>query len=143
MFDQCRTIRMGQAVPDFELETFDLFTRDFSEISLALQNALKKWRLLLFFYPADFTFVCAPEFALTFTAKQPDRPARRLYHQPGRETSQCRINLFEKINAKIHLAAFPAEVRAHGGYEITCWLPGRRIMRYERCYILPGTATAG
>ncbi len=50
------SLRVGQQVPDFTLETFDPAKGDFSEISLAAQKAAKKWTVL-FFYPADFTFV--------------------------------------------------------------------------------------
>lgn len=56
MLDQCCTVRTGETVPDFTLETFDPSAGDFGEISLASQKAAKKWTVL-FFYPADFTFV--------------------------------------------------------------------------------------
>ena len=62
MSEQCCSIRVGQAVPDFKLDTYDPSKGDFGEISLASQKAAKKWTVL-FFYPADFTFVCATEFA--------------------------------------------------------------------------------
>jgi alkyl hydroperoxide reductase subunit AhpC len=48
MSEHCCGLRVGQAVPDFKLETFDPAKGDFSEA--------KKWTVL-FFYPADFTFV--------------------------------------------------------------------------------------
>ena len=56
MSEHCCGLRVGQAVPDFKLETFDPVKGDFSEINLAAQKAAKKWTVL-FFYPADFTFV--------------------------------------------------------------------------------------
>lgn len=56
MTDPINTLRVGQPVPDFTLETFDPIKGDFSEKSLAAQKAAKKWTVL-FFYPADFTFV--------------------------------------------------------------------------------------
>jgi peroxiredoxin (alkyl hydroperoxide reductase subunit C) len=62
MSDTINTLRVGQQVPDFKLETYEPAKGDFSEISLASQRAAKKWTIL-FFYPADFTFVCATEFA--------------------------------------------------------------------------------
>ncbi len=62
MDQDCCTLRVGQAVPDFKLETYEPARGDFGEISLAAQKAAKKWSIL-FFYPADFTFVCATEFA--------------------------------------------------------------------------------
>ncbi len=62
MSQDCCTLRVGQTVPDFKLETYEPTRGDFGEISLAAQKAAKKWTIL-FFYPADFTFVCATEFA--------------------------------------------------------------------------------
>jgi peroxiredoxin (alkyl hydroperoxide reductase subunit C) len=56
MSDQCCAIHIGQAVPDFKLETFDPVKGDFSEITLSAQKTAGKWTVL-FFYPADFTFV--------------------------------------------------------------------------------------
>jgi peroxiredoxin (alkyl hydroperoxide reductase subunit C) len=47
---------VGDMVPDFKIETFDPAKGDFGEISLADLKANKKWAIL-FFYPADFTFV--------------------------------------------------------------------------------------
>ena len=49
-------LRLGQKVPDFELTTYDPVTDDFGHFSLAGQMASKRWTVL-FFYPADFTFV--------------------------------------------------------------------------------------
>ena len=56
---QC-SIAVGQMVPNFEMETFDPRRQDFGKISLQDVMAKKKW-LILFFYPADFTFVCPTE----------------------------------------------------------------------------------
>jgi len=56
------TVQVGQYVPDFKLETFEPASVDFSEISLDGLKANRKWTIL-FFYPGDFTFVCATEFA--------------------------------------------------------------------------------
>jgi hypothetical protein len=56
MTEHCCGIRVGQTVPDFKLETYEPTRGDFGEISLAAQMAAKKWTVL-FFYPADFTFV--------------------------------------------------------------------------------------
>lgn len=56
MTEHCCGIRVGQSVPDFKLETFDPSKGDFGEASLAAQKTSKKWTVL-FFYPADFTFV--------------------------------------------------------------------------------------
>ena len=50
------TIQVGSKVPDFSLETYDPATGDFGEFSLKTTQDAGKWTLL-FFYPADFTFV--------------------------------------------------------------------------------------
>ena len=49
-------VTLGQPVPDFELVTYDPVADDFGKVSLADQKAKKRWTIL-FFYPADFTFV--------------------------------------------------------------------------------------
>ncbi len=48
--------RLGQKVPDFEMATYDPVAGDFGHVSLADQIARERWTIL-FFYPADFTFV--------------------------------------------------------------------------------------
>lgn len=50
------TIQVGSAVPDFSLETYNPKTGDFDEVSFEKLKSGKKWTIL-FFYPADFTFV--------------------------------------------------------------------------------------
>jgi len=50
------TIQVGQQVPDFELTTFEPTTKGFGQFRLADAKKNGKWTLL-FFYPADFTFV--------------------------------------------------------------------------------------
>jgi alkyl hydroperoxide reductase subunit AhpC len=49
-------LRLGQKVPDLELVTYDPVKDDFGKFSLADQIARRRWTIL-FFYPADFTFV--------------------------------------------------------------------------------------
>jgi alkyl hydroperoxide reductase subunit AhpC len=49
-------IQVGQNVPDFKMETYEPSKGDFGEIGLEALTAAKKWSVL-FFYPADFTFV--------------------------------------------------------------------------------------
>ena len=49
-------VRLGQPVPDFELTAYDPTLGDFRTISLKEQKEQKRWTVL-FFYPADFTFV--------------------------------------------------------------------------------------
>jgi peroxiredoxin (alkyl hydroperoxide reductase subunit C) len=53
-------ISVGQIVPDFEMEAYFPKKKDFGKISLQETRGSKKW-LVLFFYPADFTFVCPTE----------------------------------------------------------------------------------
>ena len=49
-------LRVGDMVPDFKIETYEPSRGDFGEVSLAELKAKGKWTVL-FFYPADFTFV--------------------------------------------------------------------------------------
>jgi len=49
-------LQLGREVPDFSLTTFDAVNGDFGKFSLAKQKEEGKWSIL-FFYPADFTFV--------------------------------------------------------------------------------------
>jgi peroxiredoxin (alkyl hydroperoxide reductase subunit C) len=56
MSELCCGIRVGDAVPDFKVEFFDPAKGDFGELGLASLMKKKKWTVL-FFYPADFTFV--------------------------------------------------------------------------------------
>ncbi len=53
---ECCALRVGQKVPDFELETFEPDNGGFGKKSLAEFEKTGKWTIL-FFYPADFTFV--------------------------------------------------------------------------------------
>ena len=55
-------LRVGQVVPDFELEVFDPKRNDFGTVSLAELKKQGKWTVLVF-YPADYTFVCPTELA--------------------------------------------------------------------------------
>lgn len=55
-------IQVGQDVPDFEMTTFEPTTGQFGKYSLKDNKKAGKWSVLVF-YPADFTFVCATEFA--------------------------------------------------------------------------------
>ena len=49
-------LQVGDTVPDFTLTTFDPKTGGFGEFSLDANAGAGKWTIL-FFYPADFTFV--------------------------------------------------------------------------------------
>ncbi len=52
--NQC--LKLGQPVPDFETDVYDPVKDDFGKFSLAAQKQAGRWTIL-FFYPADFTFV--------------------------------------------------------------------------------------
>jgi len=54
--NDCCIARVGHVVPDFEMDTFDPQKGDFGKVSLESLKAGGKWTVL-FFYPADFTFV--------------------------------------------------------------------------------------
>ena len=56
MSEVCCGLGVGQDVPDFKLETYDPAKGDFSEVTLGSLKSVGKWTVL-FFYPADFTFV--------------------------------------------------------------------------------------
>ncbi len=56
--DTC--VKIGQVVQNFEMDVYDPLKRDFAKISLDEVKAKKQW-LILFFYPADFTFICPTE----------------------------------------------------------------------------------
>ena len=49
-------LKLGQKVPDFELTTYDPVKDAFGKYSLAAQAASTRWTIL-FYYPADYTFV--------------------------------------------------------------------------------------
>lgn len=59
---ESRIVLVGQPVPDFVLDTYEPVTGHFGEFSLAEAKKAGKWTIL-FFYPADFTFVCPTELA--------------------------------------------------------------------------------
>ena len=56
MSENCCGLRVGQMVPDFAMETYEPTKGDFGEIKLETLKKQGKWTIL-FFYPADFTFV--------------------------------------------------------------------------------------
>lgn len=55
-------VRVGQTVKDFILETYNATTKQFDQVSFEELRTAGKW-LILFFYPADYTFVCPTELA--------------------------------------------------------------------------------
>ena len=50
------SLGVGALAPDFTIKTYQPERKDFGEISFADLRAQGKWTIL-FFYPADFTFV--------------------------------------------------------------------------------------
>ncbi|WP_243311855.1 peroxiredoxin [Fundidesulfovibrio agrisoli] len=58
----CEHAHVGKPVTDFTADVFDPEEGFFGEISLEKLRTEKKWTVL-FFYPADFTFVCPTELA--------------------------------------------------------------------------------
>lgn len=49
-------LQVGQQVPDFSLTTYEPTTQSFGSFKLSEAQKNGKWTLL-FFYPADYTFV--------------------------------------------------------------------------------------
>jgi len=56
MTDGIVEVKVGQQVPDFELKAYNPESHNFESVTLADQKKAGKWTIL-FFYPADFTFV--------------------------------------------------------------------------------------
>lgn len=56
MSEQHAVVRVGDQVPDFTLRYYDPDQDGFGNISLQDLKKQGKWTIL-FFYPADFTFV--------------------------------------------------------------------------------------
>jgi alkyl hydroperoxide reductase subunit AhpC len=52
----CCALQLGQKVPDFTMDTFEPSKMNFGKVSLDKLKKAGKWTVL-FFYPADFTFV--------------------------------------------------------------------------------------
>ncbi|MCF7668497.1 MAG: redoxin domain-containing protein [Verrucomicrobia bacterium] len=55
-------ITVGMEVPEFEMDTYNPAEGTFGKVSLKELKEQNKWTVL-FFYPADFTFVCPTELA--------------------------------------------------------------------------------
>jgi NADH-dependent peroxiredoxin subunit C len=56
MSENARVVQLGQKVPDFELNTYEPTKKEFGKFRLGRQQEQGRWTIL-FFYPADFTFV--------------------------------------------------------------------------------------
>jgi len=60
--DEFKVLKVGEKVPDFELDVYLPEKKDFGKIKFSEIFKKGKW-LVLFFYPADYTFVCPTELA--------------------------------------------------------------------------------
>lgn len=60
--DDLRSLNVGDKVPDFEPDVYLPDKKDFGKIKFSEIFKSGKW-LVLFFYPADYTFVCPTELA--------------------------------------------------------------------------------
>lgn len=60
--DEAKILKIGERVPDFELDTYFPDRKDFGKIKFSDIFKKGNW-LILFFYPADYTFVCPTELA--------------------------------------------------------------------------------
>jgi peroxiredoxin (alkyl hydroperoxide reductase subunit C) len=56
------TVKIGQVVPDFQMDVYDPRSGEFGTFSLADARKKGQWTVLVF-YPADYTFVCPTELA--------------------------------------------------------------------------------
>ena len=62
IYDEILPMGVGQAVPDFKMETYEPSSGQFGEVSLADLKSEGKCTILVY-YPADFTFECPTELA--------------------------------------------------------------------------------
>ena len=60
--EEIKVLKVGEKVPDFELDVYLSDKKDFGKIKFSDISKKGKW-LVLFFYPADYTFVCPTELA--------------------------------------------------------------------------------
>jgi len=60
--DEIKVLKVGEKVPDFEMDAYFPEKKDFGKIKFSEIFKKGKW-LVLFFYPADYTFVCPTELA--------------------------------------------------------------------------------
>lgn len=60
--EEIQQVKIGEKIPDFELEAYLPEKKDFGKIKFSEISQAGKW-LILFFYPADYTFVCPTELA--------------------------------------------------------------------------------
>ncbi|MFZ5801416.1 MAG: peroxiredoxin [Candidatus Omnitrophota bacterium] len=60
--DEIKVLSIGQRIPDFEMDVYFPDKRDFGKTKFSEIFKKGNW-LILFFYPADYTFVCPTELA--------------------------------------------------------------------------------
>ena len=60
--EDIKVLRVGERVPDFELDAYLPERKDFGKVKFSDIFRKGNW-LILFFYPADYTFVCPTELA--------------------------------------------------------------------------------
>lgn len=60
--EEIKVLTVGDKVPDFELDAYLSDKKDFGKIKFSDIFKKNNW-LILFFYPADYTFVCPTELA--------------------------------------------------------------------------------
>ncbi len=60
--DEVRILKIGEKVPDVEMDAYLPSKKDFGKIKFSDIFKKGNW-LILFFYPADYTFVCPTELA--------------------------------------------------------------------------------
>ncbi len=59
---EIRALKIGEKVPDFEIDAYFPDKKDLGKIKFSDVFKKGKW-LVLFFYPADYTFVCPTELS--------------------------------------------------------------------------------
>jgi len=62
MLEELCAMKIGDKVPELEVDTYLPKKKDFSKLKFSDVAKQGKW-LILFFYPADYTFVCPTELA--------------------------------------------------------------------------------
>ena len=60
--EEIKVLKVGEKVPDFGMDVYFPEKKDFGKIKFSEIFKKGKW-LVLFFYPADYTFVCPTELA--------------------------------------------------------------------------------
>lgn len=60
--EEVKVVRIGEKVPDFELDVYLPDKKDFGKMRFSDVWKKGNW-LVLYFYPADYTFVCPTELA--------------------------------------------------------------------------------